>query len=64
MDYQVTHIDGVPARWIEHGQGTARRLPPRHSDGRHHDLSLSAQADRLIAWLDAIDVEAPVLVRP
>lgn len=31
-------------------------------DGEGRDLGLAAQADRLVQWLDAIDVEAPVLV--
>ncbi|RZU34501.1 alpha/beta fold hydrolase [Blastococcus saxobsidens] len=31
-------------------------------DGEDRDLSLSAQADRLLRWLDMVGVEAPVLV--
>ncbi|MDP9430681.1 MAG: alpha/beta fold hydrolase [Actinomycetota bacterium] len=31
-------------------------------DGEHRDLGLAAQAERLLRWLDALGIEAPVLV--
>jgi pimeloyl-ACP methyl ester carboxylesterase len=31
-------------------------------DGEGHGLGLAAQADRLLRWLDLVDVEAPVIV--
>ncbi|TFV59561.1 alpha/beta fold hydrolase [Geodermatophilus sp. DF01-2] len=31
-------------------------------DGEHRDLGLTAQAERLLRWLDALGIEAPVLV--
>ncbi len=31
-------------------------------DGQGRDIGLTAQAERLLRWLDALDVEAPVLV--
>jgi pimeloyl-ACP methyl ester carboxylesterase len=92
VQQQETDVAGLPARWLEHGEGrpvvllhgipTSPRLW-RHvmpqvrgrclalemlgygasiPDADHHDIGLSAQADRLLAWLDALDMEAPVLV--
>jgi pimeloyl-ACP methyl ester carboxylesterase len=91
MQYGVTQVDGVPAPWMEHGDGRpvvfVHGIPTspklwRHvlplvegrclawelgygesiPDGHGHDLGLSAQADRLLAWLHAIGVEPPLLV--
>ncbi len=92
MKRQQTSVDGVPTRWVEHGEGrpvvlvhgipTSPRLW-RHvmpmiegrslawemlgygtsvPDAEGHDIGLSSQADRLLAWLDEMNVEKPVLV--
>lgn len=92
MKRQQTLVNGVPARWVEHGDGrpvvllhgipTSPRLW-RHvmplvkgrslalemlgygtstADAAGHDIGLSSQADRLLAWLDATGLEAPTLV--
>ncbi len=88
----LTVIDGVPARWLEHGEGrpvvllhgipTSPRLW-RHvlpqvegrclalemfgygasiPAGAGRDIGLTAQADRLLRWLDVVGLDAPVLV--
>jgi pimeloyl-ACP methyl ester carboxylesterase len=49
-------VDGRSLAWEMAGYGTS--IP----DGVGLDLGLSAQADRLLAWLDALEVEKPVLV--
>ncbi|MGH3811342.1 MAG: alpha/beta fold hydrolase [Pseudonocardiaceae bacterium] len=92
MQQQQVDVNGLPARWLEHGEGrpvvlvhgipTSPRLW-RHvltevggrclawemlgygdstpdAAGRH--IGLSAQADRLLAWLDTVQLDAPVLV--
>lgn len=49
-------LPGRSLAWEMTGYGAS--IP----DGRGCDLGLSAQADRLLAWLDHLDVERPVLV--
>ncbi|MBA2695798.1 MAG: alpha/beta hydrolase [Actinobacteria bacterium] len=93
MDARATMVDGVPVRWLEHGQGRPvvlvhgiptspqlwrdvlplvrgrclawemRGYGTSIHEGVGADLSLSAQADYLLRWLDAVGVtEPPVLV--
>lgn len=49
-------VEGRSLAWEMTGYGTS--IP----DGAGVDLGLSAQADRLVAWLDAMGVDKPVLV--
>lgn len=49
-------VEGRSLAWEMTGYGTS--VP----DGVRVDLGLSAQADRLVAWLDTLGVENPVLV--
>lgn len=52
----VPLVEGRSLTWEMTGYGTS--IP----DGVGRDLGLSAQADRLLAWLDTLGVERPVLV--
>lgn len=92
MKLRQTTVDGIPHRWLEHGEGqpvvlvhgipTSPRLW-RHvmplvkgrtlawemlgygastGDAGNHDIGLSSQAGRLLAWLRHTGVEKPVLV--
>jgi pimeloyl-ACP methyl ester carboxylesterase len=49
-------VHGRCLAWEMTGYGTS--IP----DGEGQDLGLTAQAERLLRWLDARDIEAPVLV--
>jgi pimeloyl-ACP methyl ester carboxylesterase len=49
-------VHGRSLAWEMAGYGTS--IP----DGDGQDLSLTAQAERLLRWLDARDIESPVLV--
>lgn len=93
MEDQTTTVDGVPTRWLEHGDGRPvvlvhgiptspllwREVMPlvrgrslawemrgygtSIPQGAGSDLSLAAQAEYLLRWLDAVDLpQAPVLV--
>jgi pimeloyl-ACP methyl ester carboxylesterase len=49
-------VEGRSLAWEMLGYGTSI------GDADGHDIGLSAQADRLLSWLDAADVDRPVLV--
>lgn len=92
MRHQQVLVNGIPTRWVEHGDGhpvvLVHGIPTSPDLWRHlmplvegrslawemlgygqstaeadgHDIGLSSQADRLLAWVDAIGLHNPVLV--